>query len=242
MAILQYVRTKFGLGELEPDSALLAKALADTDGRVNKNQADTEALERELPAAVIRSIDAGNTERRKLAQLQSEHGALVATAAAIRNELAEARAREQAADLEKAWAGAEEKGRALKAAGDELTAAISTVWETVQILLRADADFRLAVPQSATGWTRERFAGNLARMIALQLYIASDGALRPAGVFESVYSLTQDLQNTIAGAIQEHIGLAFKGRQEPEASVSKEIDASKNQEMEDGPTDESAST
>jgi hypothetical protein len=221
MPILDYLRTKFGLGESGPDSALLVKALGDTEERIAKNRAEARELSKDLPGAVIRSIDAGATERRKLAALESEHGALVATAAAIRSELAEAQARESEEALAKAWAEAERKGNALKAAGEELTTAIAAMVEKARAVLRADEDFRPAVPETTAEWKQLNFAGGLAHKIALELFIKSDGALRPRdGVWQSPYALSRDPRATVAGSIEEHVAIAFKGRRQTATEAS----------------------
>ena len=214
IAILDFIRAKFGADQ--PDSVALTRALEDLDLRISKNRISTQALEQALPATVIRSIDAGATERRKLAALQSEHAALVATADATRRELAEAHIREKAADLEKAWAAAEEKVRALESAGEQLTAAIDAIVEAATAVLRADADFRPSVPAPPADWSPDSLAANLTHRISVELYIKTNGALRrPAGVFETAYQLAQDPRATIRGAIREHIGIAFKGRMQP---------------------------
>lgn len=73
MGILQQIRAKFGADV--PDSAALTQALGDLNARINKNRADAATIEASIPGAVIASIDGAATERRKLANLQSELGA-----------------------------------------------------------------------------------------------------------------------------------------------------------------------
>jgi predicted nucleic acid-binding Zn-ribbon protein len=98
MGILQQIRTKFGGNS--PDSVALTQAGGDLDTRMIKNRADAATIEASIPGAVIASIDGAATERRKLQALDSEYGALVKAADAIRREIAAAIAREAAAELQ----------------------------------------------------------------------------------------------------------------------------------------------
>jgi hypothetical protein len=189
--------------------------LDDLNARINKNRADAAAIEGAIPGAVIASSDGAATERRELASLQSEHTALVTAVEATRREIAEAHAREQAAEVEKAWDRLKELGLESAQIGAELHAAIKSVVEVAGRLFAADAAFCAAVPAKTPDWWPQRFAGGLFGLIAIELYVHSNGALRPADLIQSIQSpslLSQNPLKSIEGALREHIGMAFKAR------------------------------
>jgi hypothetical protein len=100
MGILQTIRQKFGADMT--DSMALTQGLGEINRKIDANRAAARVLESELPGAVLRSIDLGITERRKLMALQSEHDGLIATAEALKREIADAVAREKAVERDKA--------------------------------------------------------------------------------------------------------------------------------------------
>jgi predicted nucleic acid-binding Zn-ribbon protein len=162
MGILQQIRTKLGVGSEMPDSAALTQALGDLNARINQNRADAAAIEASIPGAVIASIDGAATERRKLERLESEHTALVKTATATRREIAEALAREKAAELDGKWERAERLGDELKEAGVEFRAAYDALISAARKVLAVNDRFVESVPVKAPDWSPQIFADGVA--------------------------------------------------------------------------------
>jgi hypothetical protein len=179
MRLLDVLRTKSPTDR--PHSAVLEQALADVDGRLDQNTAAARALTDELPAAVIRSIDAGATERKKLANLTSEREALVTTAAALRRELDEALARERQAALQVRWDESQKLGDAFVAAASRADAAISAAAATLATAIR-----ELNAAESA-------FEGSL-----------PDRPARPWG-YASQRAVARDGLSVAADAIRAHV-------------------------------------
>jgi hypothetical protein len=147
MGILRTIRQKFGADM--PDSAALTQGLGEVNRKIDANRAAARVLENELPAAVLRSIDLGIAERRKLTALNSEHDGLVATAEALKREIAEALAREKGVDLDKAWAVATEYGDAVIMAANNIDSLVGIVAEALGKLQDAVTNFEVSLPVRA---------------------------------------------------------------------------------------------
>jgi hypothetical protein len=146
MGIVEQIRTKFGLSADTPDSAALTQALGDLNGRINKTDDAIAALQAELPGAVIRSIDAGATERRKLATLRSEREGLVSAAEATRSEIAKALAREALAGRQARWAAVVESTGAVLVDISEVETSIETLDDRLEKLLETILTFEAQLP------------------------------------------------------------------------------------------------
>ncbi len=107
VGILQQIRTKLSAGPDITDVVVLERELRGLQKRIEKNREAQQRIEASIPEAVVMSIDAAATERRKLSNLDSEHSSLMKTADAMQRELDAARAREAAAALEARWREAE---------------------------------------------------------------------------------------------------------------------------------------
>ncbi len=106
-------------------------------------------------------------------------------------------------------------------AGAELRKLIAGVWPAVRKLIELDDAFRAAIPVKPMDWDEHAFTRDLMSLILNQWYIDSGGRLRgSAGLIQSPYELSQNPLNTIEGALREHLALAFKGRPNPQTSVT----------------------
>src|SRR6266446_2198156 len=101
MGILRAIRIRFGADAT--DAEALTRALGELNGRINKNRVDAAAVEVSIPGAVIASIDAAATERRKLQALDSEHAALVKASLSVRREIETVRKRDADIELDERW-------------------------------------------------------------------------------------------------------------------------------------------
>ncbi len=146
MGILQQIRTKLGAGPDMLDSVALTQALGDLLSRDNKNRADAAAIEASIPGAVLASIDGAATERRKLANLDSEHAALVKAADATRREIALAVAREEASEIQARWAVAVQSAGAVIVAVSEINPIIETLAGRLDKLLDTISAFEARLP------------------------------------------------------------------------------------------------
>jgi pyruvoyl-dependent arginine decarboxylase (PvlArgDC) len=147
MAILQQIRTKFGLSASIPDSVALTQAEDDLKARIKKNRAAHAKIEAAIPGAVIASTDGAATERKKLEALDSEHGALIKAADATHREIAEALAREEAAERQARWAGVVESSTApVIAAISEIETIVETLDGRLEQLLNTIGAFEAGLP------------------------------------------------------------------------------------------------
>ena len=154
MSILSHILTKLGRPDM-PASSAFTEALADVNARIDKNRTAARALTDELPGAVIRSIDAGATERRRLSNLESEYSALLATASAIRRELDEALAGERAAQTDEAWNASAEDAAVVIAAAHEIDTIIETLAEGIEALRDAIGVFDAGLPTRGSDYRSE---------------------------------------------------------------------------------------
>jgi hypothetical protein len=154
MGILQQIRTKFGVSDNTPNSIALTQALGDLNSRDNKNRADAAAIEAAIPSAVIASIDGAATERRKLANLDSEHGALVKAADLIRREIDAAVAREEAAELQARWETAVDSAEPVIVAVSEIESVIETLPGRIEKLRDTLGAFEARLPWDPAGLRR----------------------------------------------------------------------------------------
>src|SRR6202042_2300735 len=110
----------------------------------------------------------------------------------------------------------------LEQAGAELTKVIAGIWPVARKLLALEADFRTAVPLKSPDWDQFRFTQSLMALIGIELYVHSNGALRPSGLIDPPYQLSQNPLSSIVGALREHIAMGFKALpKEPEPAGAK---------------------
>ncbi len=226
VGILQQIRTKFGLGADASDAAALERALHDLRLRIEKNHEAAQRLEAEIPSAVIASIDAAATERRRLSNLHSEHAALVVAAQATERELAEAKAREKADELERRWRHAE----SLRNAMLERAAAVQSTIETLTIQLREIEDsaraFSTAVPSRPSGWTLADFT--LEHFFAMAFRFVSGGKYGPRDV--SLHDIARFDFDSIVKVVEKWGNEGLRERPDttretaPEPTTTEEVD------------------
>jgi hypothetical protein len=143
--IVAQVRTLVGLGSDTPDSAVLTRQLEDLNGRLVSNREKMTELELELPMAVLKSIDAGATERRKLVALRSEREGLTATVSVIEQALSDALKAEADERLVARQQAAREAGKNLIAASEDLKAQIVALVKAASATVAAGNDFIAAM-------------------------------------------------------------------------------------------------
>jgi hypothetical protein len=171
--LLEVIRSRFG--DEKPDSEALTQALGELNQRINKNREAVAALEAELPLAVLKSIDAGATERRKLANLDSEYKGLVAAAEATRREIADALARERAVEKRQALEADRARGGVLVEKAEKLQIALATTAKLALQVLQAGDDFDRNRPRrhaDPDGPHRD-----LVAYLRNQIYALTDGKL-----------------------------------------------------------------
>jgi hypothetical protein len=148
--IVETVRAKFGLIAEVAEAAVWTRQQDDLSERITKADDAIAALQAELPDAVIRSIDAGATERRKLATLRSEREGLVSAAEAMRKKIDEVLTVERAAKLQADLAEAKRLGEVVIAAAQKADAAVKAAAEALagplEELKAAQTAFQDAVP------------------------------------------------------------------------------------------------
>lgn len=222
MGILQQIRTRFGADVA--DSVALTRALDDLNAKLDKNREAMLALEEALPVDVIKSIDLGATSRRKLAGLQSEHQALLATIEATRREIADARDRERAAEHYARVVAVKNCAARCQAKYAELQRWAENGADLINGSLESSTEFTVAMEGlEPADWNRHD-ARDLGRWLTLALFAATaNEALRPAGCALSAYALKEKGWGNVADFCREWLMIATRGLDaapESEASVS----------------------
>jgi hypothetical protein len=208
MGFVQDLRTVFGIGSEVSNSSALAQARDEIDARIAKCGEKIQALERELPSAVIRSIDSGATERRKLAQLQREQTGLEATRVVIERDLAEALAAERAAEMAARWATAKRHGDKMLATARRLNDAIDGAADLMMALLNQNDAFVQSLPRLAGDYSGSLVETNLPSQVGQRVRVRSGDRIHLGRVLEHL-SLNQ-LQPDLVAFIKEQLFVALR--------------------------------
>lgn len=212
MGILQSVRTVLGLASDLPDSAALQRALDEVGGRIARCREKIASLEQELPAAVIRSIDSGAAERRKLSQLQSELAGLETTRAAIERELAEALKAEADQELAARWAVSEQYGDEFIALAARANDAVDQLTDVcVEMLAKYEHFFR-SLPVQAGDFSPRRFVEDFSGFITSRARCRSGDKLQLSRDLEHLApaQLEGAGANDLAARAEEQVFIALR--------------------------------
>jgi hypothetical protein len=203
----------------ELTQAATAEQLLDKRTRLEEQiatrESERERLREEITRLVIHSAgsDLLRARERQLEELNEEIRRAGQHREILRQAITEAIERERKAKFEADQDAAKQKAEVLEAQAEALTGDIMRLARGALAFRETLAEFDSMLPGSdPSGFQRGELSAGLAPRIAMALYVASQGALRPPKIFDSWYETKQAGHGDLLRLTNQYTTVALRRR------------------------------